>query len=215
LFHFPTLYEMLVIVPAVVLGLAFHEFAHALAADSLGDRTARYQGRLTLNPLAHVDAVGLVMLFLAGFGWARPVPVNPFNFRGDKKRGLLLVSLAGPAANLALAVLGAVVLGVFLGLGGGLALTPAARDVLLGIIRINAVLAVFNLLPVPPLDGSKILAGILPGRQEWLYTLENYGVLILLVLLFTGVIGRILGFFISPLYRALLDLAREVASFRF
>jgi Zn-dependent protease len=206
---------MLVIVPAVVLGLAFHEFAHALAADSLGDRTARYQGRLTLNPLAHVDAVGLVMLFLAGFGWARPVPVNPFNFRGDKKRGLLLVSLAGPAANLALAVLGAVVLGVFLGLGGGLALTPAARDVLLGIIRINAVLAVFNLLPVPPLDGSKILAGILPGRQEWLYTLENYGVLILLVLLFTGVIGRILGFFISPLYRALLDLAREVASFRF
>lgn len=215
MFHFPTLYEMLVIVPAVVLGLAFHEFAHALAADSLGDRTARYQGRLTLNPLAHVDAVGLVMLFLAGFGWARPVPVNPFNFRGDKKRGLLLVSLAGPAANLALAVLGAVVLGVFLGLGGGLALTPAARDVLLGIIRINAVLAVFNLLPVPPLDGSKILAGILPGRQEWLYTLENYGVLILLVLLFTGVIGRILGFFISPLYRALLDLAREVASFRF
>ncbi|MGB9904514.1 MAG: site-2 protease family protein, partial [Desulfotomaculales bacterium] len=143
------------------------------------------------------------------------VPVNPFNFRGDKKRGLLLVSLAGPAANLALAVLGAVALGVFLGPGGGLALTPAARDVLLGIIRINAVLAVFNLLPVPPLDGSKILAGILPGRQEWLYTLENYGVLILLVLLFTGVIGRILGFFISPLYRALLDLAREVASFRF
>ncbi|MGQ9823994.1 MAG: site-2 protease family protein [Desulfotomaculales bacterium] len=213
--HFPTLYEMVVIVPAVILGLAFHEFAHALAADSLGDRTARYQGRLTLNPLAHVDAVGLVMLFLAGFGWARPVPVNPFNFRGDKKRGLLLVSLAGPAANLALAVLGAVALGVFLGLGGGLALTPAARDVLLGIIRINVVLAVFNLLPVPPLDGSKILAGILPGRQEWLYTLENYGVLILLVLLFTGVIGRVLGFFISPLYRALLELAREVATFSF
>lgn len=211
MFHFPSPYEMVVIIPAVVLGLSFHEFAHALAADLLGDRTARYQGRLTVNPLAHVDVVGLVLLFLAGFGWAKPVPVNPFNFRGDKKRGLLLVSLAGPGANLVLAVLGAAALGIAAGAVGGLA--PAARDVLLGIIRINVVLAVFNLLPVPPLDGSKILAGILPGRQEWLYTLENYGVIILLVLLFTGVIGKVLGFFISPLYRFLLGLAREIASF--
>ncbi|WP_169719395.1 site-2 protease family protein [Desulfovirgula thermocuniculi] len=191
--------------PAVVLGLTFHELAHGWVADSLGDPTPRYHGRLTVNPLAHVDVIGLILLFVAGFGWAKPVPVNPYNFRGNMRRGMVLVSLAGPAANLVLALVGAVLLGL-----GGWAL-PYGYEILTAIIRINIVLAVFNLLPVPPLDGSKILAGLLPGRQAWLYALESYGTIILLFLLFTGIIGRVLGVIIHPLYRAFMSLAKAVS----
>lgn len=209
MFHLPSPYEMLLMVPAIVLGLTFHEFAHGWTANRLGDPTARYQGRLTLNPAAHVDVIGLIMLFFAGFGWAKPVPVNPLNLRGNMRRSMMLVSLAGPAANMVLAVAGAV------GLGLGIWQVPLGREIFLAIIRINVVLAVFNLLPVPPLDGSKILAGLLPGRQEWLYALENYGVIILLVLLFTGIIGRVLGFIISPIYGLLIGIATGISRFGF
>jgi len=209
LFHLPGPSEMLLMVPAIVLGLTIHEFAHGWTAYRLGDPTARYQGRLTLNPAAHIDVIGLIMLFIAGFGWAKPVPVNPVNLRGNMRRSMMLVSLAGPAANLVLAVAGAIALGL------GLWHISLGREIVVEIIRINVVLAVFNLLPVPPLDGSKILAGLLPGRQEWLYTLENYGVIILLVLLFTGIIGRVLGFIISPLYRLLIEIATGISRLGF
>ena len=209
MFHLPSPYEMLLMVPAIVLGLTIHEFAHGWTAYRLGDSTARYQGRLTLNPAAHIDVIGLVMLFIAGFGWARPVPVNPVNLRGNLRRSMMLVSLAGPAANLVLAVAGAVALGL------GIWHFPLGREIFVAIIRINVVLAVFNLLPVPPLDGSKILAGLLPGRQEWLYALENYGVIILLVLLFTGVIGRVLGWVITPIYRLLIEIAAGISRLGF
>ncbi|HHW44713.1 MAG TPA: site-2 protease family protein, partial [Desulfotomaculum sp.] len=94
--NLPTLYEVGIMLPGIILGLTLHELAHGWTADRLGDHTARYQGRLTLNPLAHVDIIGLILLFVAGFGWAKPVPVNPYNFRGDVRRGMMLVSLAGP-----------------------------------------------------------------------------------------------------------------------
>lgn len=206
MFNLPSAYQVAIMLPAIVLGLTFHEFAHGWAAERLGDRTARYQGRLTVNPLAHIDIIGLIMLFFAGFGWAKPVPVNPLNLAGDMRRGMMLVSLAGPATNMLIAVLGAVALGM------GAWELPYGEDIFIQIIRINVVLAVFNLLPVPPLDGSKILAGLLPGPQKWLYTLENYGVLILLALLFTGVVGFILSFIINPVCRLLIGLAIQISA---
>jgi len=206
MFSIPSFYAMGVMLPAVVLGLTLHELAHGWTADLLGDHTARYQGRLTVNPLAHIDVIGLLLLFIAGFGWAKPVPVNPYNFRGDFRRGMMLVSLAGPAANLILALLGAV------GLGMGGWKFPYGQDILLAFIRINVVLAVFNLIPVPPLDGSKILAGLLPDSQRWIYNMEQYGIIILLLLLFSGIIGKVLGLIIVPVYRLLLALAGVLAA---
>ncbi|HAG10341.1 MAG TPA: site-2 protease family protein [Desulfotomaculum sp.] len=205
MFNFPTLYDIAILLPAVVIGLTFHEYAHGWAADRLGDRTARYMGRLTLNPVAHIDVVGLIMIFIAGFGWAKPVPVNPLNLVGDMRRSLMLVSLAGPATNLLIAVLGA----VLLGLGGWK--IPYGNEIFNKIILLNLVLAIFNLIPVPPLDGSKILAGLLPGRQEWLSAIENYGTLILILLLFTGVVGFIIRPIIIPLYNLLIVLAQGLS----
>lgn len=190
--------RILYMIPAVVIGLSFHEYAHAAMAYRLGDSTAYHQGRLTVNPAAHVDILGLIMLFVAGFGWAKPVPVNYYNISGDKKRGMMLISLAGPMTNLFIAIAAAVLLGAFF------SKVPYLSGIIYSIIIINANLAVFNLLPFPPLDGSKILAGLLPGRQEWLYNLEQYGVIILVILLATGLLGKLLGFIMGPLHQLLL-----------
>ncbi len=202
MFDLPSLHDIALMLPAIVLGLTFHEYAHGLAAHWLGDDTARLQGRLTINPAAHVDPVGLILLFLAGFGWAKPVPVNPLSFKGDMRRGMLLVSLAGPAMNILIAVAAVVVYRALAGLQ-----LPYFTMIMVYIIQINVVLAIFNLLPIPPLDGSKILAGLLPGRQEWLYHLEAYGMIILILLVFSGAIGYVFNIIIRPLVIALLSLA--------
>lgn len=198
--------RLLYMTPAVIIGLTVHEYAHAAVANSLGDRTAYLQGRLTLNPAAHIDILGLIMLYFAGFGWAKPVPINPFHFRGNRDRGTLLVSLAGPLSNFILAVAAAALLGALLWD------IPYAGRITREIIKINVILAIFNLLPVPPLDGSKILAGLIPGSREWLYRFEQYGTIILILLLFTGIIGRILGVFIVPVYGFLNWVAMTVNS---
>jgi Zn-dependent protease len=203
--NLPSLHSMALMIPAIVLGLTFHEFAHGWMANRLGDRTARSMGRLTLNPVAHVDPVGLILLFLAGFGWAKPVPVNPYNLRGDMRRSMLLVSLAGPATNIILAVVAAVVLGAFYGLR-----LPYFESIMIYMIQINVVLAIFNLIPIPPLDGSKILAGILPGEQKWLHQLEAYGAIILIVLVFTGAIGFLFRIFVSPIVMLLISVANLI-----
>lgn len=153
-------YELFLWLPAVLFGLTIHEFAHALAADLLGDPTPRQLGRLTLNPLAHLDPVGSLLLVLVHFGWGKPVPVDPHRL-GHPRRDLLLIALAGPLANL----LSAVIFGLVLRAAGPdlLVLRTALFQVLNGLVVLSLVLAFFNLIPVPPLDGSRVLSGLLPG----------------------------------------------------
>jgi Zn-dependent protease len=203
-FNFPSLHTIALTLPAIIIGLTFHEYAHGWVAKRLGDRTAEAHGRLTINPVAHLDPVGFILLLLAGFGWAKPVPVNPYNLRGDIKQGMLLVSLAGPATNFLLAVASAVLLGLF-----GSMQIPYFNIIMQYMIVINVVLAIFNLIPIPPLDGSKILAGLLPGRQDWLDQLEAYGPILLIVLVFFGF--RFISVLINPVVNILILLANIVA----
>lgn len=208
MFNLPNPQDMALMLPGIILGLTFHEYAHGMVAYRLGDRTAYDMGRLTVNPLAHIDPVGFILLFLAGFGWAKPVPVNPVNFRGDMRRGMLLVSLAGPGTNLLLALASAVVLGFSV-----LWRVPYLDAIIYYMVQINVVLALFNLLPIPPLDGSKVLAGLLPGSQDWLYKMEAYGTIILILLIFTGAIRYFFKLFVSPLVAVLIALAKGIARF--
>lgn len=185
---------MLVSLPGIIIAITFHEYAHARMANYLGDPTPLYQGRLTLNPFAHLDVVGFLLLLFARFGWAKPVQVNPLNFRGDRRRGMMLVALAGPMMNIFIAFLATLVF-VF-GIPEGIPISYtqlAVAELLQPVIVINVILAAFNLLPIPPLDGSKILVGILPPRlAEPIYRLEAYGPMLLIFLIFTGVTSTLI-----------------------
>lgn len=195
-----------------LLAITFHELAHALAADRLGDPTARAAGRITLNPIKHLELVGTLVFFLTRMiGWAKPVPVNPFNFR-NPKRDMIWVSLAGPGANLLLAVVSALLLrALHLMLltsppEGSTAffLVPLFHMARYGLI-INVVLAIFNLIPIPPLDGSKILMGVLPEPQaRALARIEPYGLLILILLIAIGGIDFVIRPVINLVIRILL-----------
>lgn len=179
---------------ALLVGLTFHEFSHALLADQLGDRGPRAMGRLTLNPIPHIDPIGALMLVVAGFGWAKPVMVNPAALR-DGRRGMAIVAFAGPIANMVVAVAFAAVFRVLDLAGGddGFFVRLVAL-----IVQLNVLLAIFNLIPIPPLDGYNVLLAFLPPRQAMVVRqYAPYGVIVLLLLVFMP--G-------SPL-RALLGLA--------
>ena len=183
------LIDYLTIAPPILLALTFHEYAHAYIANRLGDPTAKLMGRLTLNPLVHLDLLGTAMLFIVHIGWAKPVPVNPINFR-NPKRDLLWVSLAGPAANLLLAFLFGMGLRII-----GIGYLVGDMSVVLKMIwygmYINIILAVFNLFPIPPLDGSKILMGLIPEKYEQqLEPLLKYGPTILIALIVFGFVTK-------------------------
>ncbi len=180
--------QLLLAVPGLIVAITIHEYAHGLVAYRLGDPTAARAGRLTLNPLAHLDPVGALMFWIFRFGWAKPVPVNPMYF-SDPRWGMLKVSVAGPAANLigAFAFTVGLVLAQRWGLGG-LTLTVLSLGVMY-----NIFLGLFNVLPIPPLDGSKILRSLLPPAQAHrMDQLGQYSLIIILVLIYTGVIGRVL-----------------------
>lgn len=187
------LLTFLISLPGILLGLVLHEYAHGRAAYYLGDPTAKEQGRLTLNPLPHIDWLGFLMIALFRFGWAKPVEVNPYRFKTmGIKKGMMLVSLAGPIMNLILASLGAAVFHILSGIQGSDWVTWL-QLIILWMVYINLILAVFNLIPVPPLDGSKILAGILPDSgARFMYSLEPYGFVILLLLIMTNITSQIL-----------------------
>lgn len=185
--------RILISLPAMLIAITIHEFSHGYTAHLLGDPTPRRQGRLTLNPLPHLDLLGALMLLVAGFGWAKPVEVNPFHFRGNRQRGLLLVSLAGPLSNVLVALLGAILYNLFGGFSAQTFASSYFTAFLTALISLNVYLALFNLLPVPPLDGSKILQGLLPPRyHEYIYQLEAYGPIVLILLIVTNITSIVL-----------------------
>ena len=196
----PDIGQLLVILPVLLLSLTIHETAHAVTADWYGDPTARHLGRISLNPAVHIDPVGTVVLPLLGilaggfvFGWAKPVPVNPANLRRPRQ-DFLVIAAAGPASNIVLAI-GASWLLAAVGLEAAGGWAGAVATFAFAMLQLNLLLAVFNMIPVPPLDGGNVLAGLLP---EWLAEpydrlVRPWGFVILLVLMATGWLYQIIG----------------------
>ncbi len=174
----------------IVLMIAFtvHELSHALMADYLGDPTPRSQGRITLNPLKHLDPFGTIMLLISGFGWAKPVMVNPFNLRGNYRTSMALVAVVGPLSNLVMAIVGSIPLRLIEFMPLSWVLNPAWDKLyflLVQFVFINLILMFFNLIPIPPLDGYKVLQGALPPEMgDQLRPLERYGFMILMFVIF-------------------------------
>jgi Zn-dependent protease len=197
---------LLLLAPPILLALTFHEYAHAFVANMYGDDTAKQSGRLSLNPLRHLDPLGTIMIFLVHFGWAKPVPVNPHRLKNPKK-DMLWISAAGPLANMALALVSGILLRLIfssVGIPDQHSMTGLLTFMVIMSLQINLALAIFNVLPIAPLDGSKILFGLLPSKHEGkIYFLERYGPFILIGLIvfgqFTGV--SILGRLIWPFVR--------------
>lgn len=211
--------DYLLMIPVLLISLTIHELSHGYIAYRLGDMTAKEQGRLTLNPLKHLDPVGTIMMIIAGIGWANPVPVNSYNFR-DRKKGMILVSVAGPLSNVLMAFIGSFLYVIaYVTLYDSL---TAGNQVSYYLILFfgtfmgsNLSLAVFNLLPVPPLDGSKILSGVLP--TETYFRFMKYErvigmVFLFAVIAFPGTIGSIIGFFTKPMAESMLWVAEKFIS---
>ena len=200
-----SLTQILLRVPALILAFTIHEISHGLMAYLLGDSTAKRDGRLSLNPIKHIDPLGLVFILIVGFGWAKPVMVNPYNLNNPKV-DMALIAAAGPISNFILAFIGMMILyplAMF---------TDVSAYVIYAMTQftwINIVLGIFNMLPIPPLDGSKVIAGALPDSiYNNLPPVGRYGMIVLLVLMITGITGRIL----SPLVRGAFEMLHSVAT---
>ncbi len=180
--------HLVLLIPVLLFALVFHEYSHAWVANKLGDPTARYSGRLTLNPLAHLDPFGSLMILFVGFGWAKPVPVDS-RYLSNPRLDMMKIAFAGPAANLLLAFIGGTILRTSF-MGGSITM------MLYLFTQINIMLAVFNMIPIPPLDGSQIFSGIMMRRNpELVHKLQMYGPQILLGLIMVGYFTKI-----SPLW---------------
>ena len=200
----------LMMLPGIIIGLAFHEFAHAAVAFKLGDPTPKMQGRVTINPLAHIDPVGLAALLFAGFGWGVPVQINPSNFK-KRRRDELLVSLAGVTMNLVIAIVFAIVAKILYMTMGPSFLSGSVGSILwmmiMYVIQINLVLMIFNLIPCPPLDGFSIISEIFNIKHTEIYwTLYRYGDWILIALIIFGITGRIISPCVNFLFGILSSL---------
>lgn len=188
--------ELVLVVPALLIAVTVHEYAHGKVAEMLGDPTARHAGRLSLNPIHHLDPLGTLMLLIFHIGWAKPVPVNPAHFE-NPKRDMMYVGLAGPMANFITAFVASFLM------RSGFIPRDLGYSIFFYILRINVALGIFNLIPIPPLDGLRIMAAFIPsGRFSFYRWLERYGVLILVLLMFvfprflTPIIDLILGLFL-------------------
>ncbi|MDI6618756.1 MAG: site-2 protease family protein [Clostridiales bacterium] len=192
------LLRIITTLPGILLGFTFHEYAHAYMATKFGDPTPKMQGRLTVNPLVHIDIWGLLLIIFAGFGWAKPVVTNPSYYKGNVKQKDLIVSFAGPVMNFIIAFISAAILLLIDKYG---ILNSVDRNkiniifmIIEGIIWINCVLFIFNLVPIPPLDGFHVLINILPVKSYgFIYALEKYGQIILLVFIILPFSSTIIG----------------------
>ncbi|MGE5416311.1 MAG: site-2 protease family protein [Acidobacteriota bacterium] len=201
--------EILLRLPAIIVGLTFHEFAHAWVAYKLGDDTAERMGRLSLNPIDHFDPLGFFMIMFGPIGWAKPVPINPVRFtrKYSMRTGEVLVSIAGVTMNLLLAFVSAAVIAVVM------RFTDVSFDLvqkmMVPFVTVNVGLMLFNLIPVPPLDGSKVVAGLLPYQQaqQYAYNMDRYGFMILLVLVVSGAVSFILDAPLTAIVNLLLNPA--------
>lgn len=199
--------HLVFVILAVLFAISIHEFSHGYVAYLLGDPTPKYQGRLTLNPFAHMDLLGMLMFIVFRFGWAKPVMVNPYKLKGGPRKGMLLVALAGPLANLAVAWVCLVIFQHWPHALFPFNVTVAAVSFLQINVIYNLSLAAFNLIPIPPLDGSKILYGLLPKTfDRYVIRLEQYGPVILILMLVTGMAGYIFGPIVTALRNLLLFL---------
>lgn len=196
-----------ILIPVIIFALSFHEFSHGWMAYRFGDPTAKNAGRLTLNPMAHLDIFGSLALYFMGFGWAKPVPIDP-RYLANPKRDMMWIALAGPISNLMVAFLSGVLLSILLRMGfisGQSSLTM----VLIMSLQINLVLAIFNFIPIPPLDGSRILGGLIPYKyQNELAKFEFYGPRVLMGLIILSMFTRIniFSIIISPIMTIFLKL---------
>jgi len=213
-----TIQKIAVVTPPLIFAIVLHEVAHGWIANKLGDHTARDMGRLTLNPISHIDLFGTIIMpilcILAHspiFGYAKPVPINPYNFR-DPKKGMAISSIAGPGVNILMAISFSFLLRVVIPVIEGslpkqsaeLFAMPLALMFGYGIV-INVALAILNMIPIPPLDGSRIVYWILPDKYATAYyKLERYGLIILILLLYTNILSRIIMPIISPIVSMLL-----------
>jgi len=199
-----TIISLIITMPALIISLTGHEFMHGYVAYKLGDPTPKNSGRLSLNPLRHLDILGSISLLLAGFGWAKPVPVNPYYLK-KPKRDMSLIALAGPFANFFMAYISILLYGILYAIGSIPWIIMLMVEYL-AIININ--LGIFNLIPVPPLDGSKVLFSILPDREYFKYMqFERYGMFILIILLFTDILTKPLNFLTNLVYSIMQTVA--------
>ena len=211
-----SLKSILMMVPILLIALPVHEFSHGWVAYKMGDPTAKYAGRLTLNPFKHLDLVGTIMMFIAGVGWARPVPINPTNFK-NRRTGTILVSLAGPLSNMVMGFISMFLWGVIVKLisvgvipvesDQAVNILTMAEEFFQTLIIVNISLSIFNLIPVPPLDGSRLISSFLPEESYYRFArYEQYIGLIFLALvafLPNNIFGGFISFFAIPVYRSM------------
>ena len=206
------LLALLLTLPAVIVAITFHEYAHAYAADKLGDDTPRMQGRLNLNPMSHLDPVGFMLLMFAGFGWGKPVQINPRNFNRNVRmdKGEAIVSIAGPLMNFIIAIISAIVLGAIYMFASASFLMSTVGNIIYILLQelvvINIGLGVFNLIPLPPLDGSKIFINFMPYNwRRWILEHSQIFYYIFLAIWITGLASIIIAPVINLLYSGLMN----------
>lgn len=210
IFDFSSIRIIIINALITIIALTFHELAHGWVSGKLGDPTPKLEGRMTLNPLAHLDVIGTILMILTGFGWAKPVMVNPMYYK-DKKKGMALVAVAGPLMNILLGFLGVLVMALFAilldkNIVPNQTWTWTAYILRLFIVR-NLCFAVFNFIPIPPLDGSRLVSMFLPDNMYYkLMQFERYGIILIMVLSIAGVFDKIIGTGVNLLMQGMVNL---------